>query len=92
MEHVFEAQRRYAAPEAPAPADAAGLDALDVDAVVVGASAQPNPAQAAFLRRGFSQVVRIPKRYTVHLRREPPRRQVERDGPGPRIASASEVP
>lgn len=91
MEHVLETQHQYAAPEAPAPTDAAGLDALDVDAVVIGAAAKPNPAQAAFLRRGFSQVVRIPNRYTVYLRSQPHRRRVEREGPGPRIVSASEL-
>lgn len=71
MEYASGTKLEYAAPEASAPDDAAGLAALRVDAVVVGAPASLNPAQEAFLRQGFSQAVRIADRYAVYLRTNP---------------------
>ncbi|MEO8180611.1 MAG: hypothetical protein ABI895_17385 [Deltaproteobacteria bacterium] len=60
----------YSAPEAPVPADAAGLEALNADAVVVGASAKLNRPQQAFLAQRFVAAVAYGQKYTVYLRRE----------------------
>jgi hypothetical protein len=59
----------YASAERLAPTDAAGLAALNVDAVVVGAGAKLNRAEKEFLTRGFSLVMRYPRDYDVYLRR-----------------------
>jgi hypothetical protein len=66
-EYVAPAKRRYASPSAPAPTSAAELQALDVDAVVVGASASLNQAQTNFLRRGFSSIIQYPGQQTIYL-------------------------
>jgi hypothetical protein len=69
IEYLPGGELWYAAPEAPAPADAEGLAALNVDAVVVGSSAQPNQAQAQFLAQRFVLVAGYRHKHNVYLRR-----------------------
>lgn len=73
-EYIDPAKRRYAKPSEPVPSDAE-LDALDVDAVVVGARTALSPEQSAFLRRGFASAVQYSGQQTAYLRKRAEREQ-----------------
>ena len=72
MEDLPGSELWYDAPEAPLPADAAGLAALNADAVVVGASPALNKLQKAFLARDFTLAVSYGRKHSVYLRRAAP--------------------
>jgi hypothetical protein len=66
-EYINPSKRRYAKPSEVAPTTAETLEALEVDAVVVGAGATLNPTENAFLRHHFSSVVQYSGQQTIYL-------------------------
>jgi hypothetical protein len=72
MEQLPGSELWYDPPEAPLPADAEGLAALNADAVVVGASATLNRVQQKFLGRDFTLAARYGHKHSVYLRRAAP--------------------
>jgi len=69
IEYLPPNQRVYAAAEAPAPNERAELEALDVQAVVVGAGAKLTRAQNDVLARRFQVAARFSGAHTVYLRK-----------------------
>jgi hypothetical protein len=69
MEELPGPKLWYDAPEAPLPANAEGLAALNADAVVVGASAALNRVQKKFIAHDFTLAARYGRRHSVYLRR-----------------------
>jgi hypothetical protein len=67
-EYINPAKRHYARPSEPV-ATGAELEALDVDAVVVGARATPSPAESAYLRRAFVSVAQYSGQQTIYLKK-----------------------
>ncbi len=68
-EYINPAKRHYARPAQDAPSNAEALEALAVDAVVVGARTSLNADQTAFLRRHFTSVVQYSGQQTIYLRK-----------------------
>jgi hypothetical protein len=68
-EYINPTLRRYARAPMPAPQTAEELEALDVEAVVVGAGTSLNPVQNAFVQRHFSSVAHYSAQQTIYLRK-----------------------
>jgi hypothetical protein len=68
-EYIDAKKRSYARAKVHAPNTEEALEALNVDAVVVGANTSLGSAQSEFLRRHFSSVVSYPGQQTIYLRK-----------------------
>ncbi|HYP89877.1 MAG TPA: hypothetical protein VEQ59_17030, partial [Polyangiaceae bacterium] len=64
---IIPANRHYRKPIERVPTTAEALEALDVDAVVVGAGAALNAVQSSYLHRRFASAVQYSGQQTIYL-------------------------